>query len=181
MDNNEGEIRYRAAEQFCAAAEKEYEYERARNANLDNKINMTLAFCGVIFAFLFEYLDFRVLFAASHTCAIAPCYECVLRFICILSRALCLVCFARCIYILFRAVSPRTYFAIDTNDLLDYKINELDQNQAYMYLGYKYTEITNENHKENEKRAACYGKSVNWLLFSISFCALSQMIEVNFL
>lgn len=119
MDNNNEKTKYHAAEQFCAAAEKEYEYERSRNATLDNKINMTLAFCGVVFAFLLDYLDIQSLVGDSHTCTTSPCLECSLRFVCIISRVLCVVLFAVCIYKLFLALKPRTYHYLDTNYLLD--------------------------------------------------------------
>ena len=39
--------RYTAAEQFSEASKREYEYELNRNTNLDNKVSITLAFCGV--------------------------------------------------------------------------------------------------------------------------------------
>ena len=181
MDKKNKKTKYHAAEQFCAAAEKEYEYERSRNATLDNKINMTLAFCGVVFAFLLDYLDIQSLVGDSHTCTTSPCLECSLRFVCIISRVLCVVLFAVCIYKLFLALKPRTYHYLDTNYLLDKKIDEVEPLQAYMYIGSKYTELTNLNCKANEERAGLYLKSIYCLLGSIAFCAISQAIEVNFL
>lgn len=71
-------VDYKSSEQFCNAAKTEYEYELGRNSNLDNKVSITLAFCGVVLLFLIKYLDIRSLWVVETQ---LECCQCILRFI----------------------------------------------------------------------------------------------------
>lgn len=183
MDNN-GKSKYHAAEQFCAAAEREYEYELGRNSSLDNKISMTLAFCGVVFAFLLNYLDFSTLCSPSnlpHVCTTSLCAECSIRIICIILQLLCLVAFAICIGMLFSIVNPKQYCRLDPDFLLQETLPEWEPCQAYMYLGVRYKEISDFNYHVNEKRSKRYGLAIIFLVSSTVLFILNETIKTNFL
>ena len=170
-------VEYKASEQFYNAAKSEYDYELNRNAALDNKVSMTLAFCGVVLLFLIGYLDIRSLWSIDLP---HQCWECILRFICSSLQIACVSSFAVCIIKLFGILSPRTYCRLDPNYLLNETLPEWEELKAYMYLGVKYSEIAAFNRRVNEDRTHKYGKAIKWLLFAILFCILSEIIKKNF-
>lgn len=172
------EASYSAAEQFYSAAKAEYEYESNRNSTLDNKVSMTLAFCGVVFLFLISYLDILTIWESN---VAHNCWQCILRFISTMLQIACLSCFIVCIIRLFRILEPKTYCRLDSNYLLTETLPEWKTNQAYMYLGKKYAEITAFNRNVNETRSKEYSCSIKWLLFAMLFCVINEIVKFNFL
>lgn len=171
-------VEYKASEQFYNAAKDEYDYELNRNATLDNKVSMTLAFCGVVLLFLINYLDMRSLWSLTEP---HQCWECILRFMCSVFQIACLSSFSVCIIKLFSILTPKTYCRLDPNYLLNETLPEWETKQAYMYLGKKYAEFTTFNRAVNEERSKKYSKAIKWLLFAILFCVLSEIVKNNFL
>jgi len=171
-------IEYRASEQFCSAAKTEYEYELGRNANLDNKVSITLAFCGAVLLFLIDYLNIRSLWNFD---AQIMCWECILRFLCTIFQIGSLVCFGVCIIRLFLILRPRTYLRVDTEFLLDETLPEWKPEQAHIYLGRRYSQFAANNNKINEKRSQNYSYSVRWLLIAVLMCFFNEIIKFNFL
>lgn len=171
-------VEYNASEQFYNASKCEYDYELNRNTMLDNKVSMTLAFCGVVLLFLINYLDIRSLWVLSTP---HQCWECILRFVCSALQVLCLAFFAVCIIKLFVVLKPKAYCCLDTNFLLKETLPEWNAKQAYMYLGVKYTEFTAFNRAVNEKRSKGYSSAILWLLLSIACCVINELIKYNFL
>lgn len=172
-------VEYKASEQFYTVAKDEYDYELNRNTTLDNKVSMTLAFCGVVLLFLINYLDINSIW--SNLTVPHECWECILRFLCSTFQIVCMVSFAVCIVKLFYILKPKTYCRIDPNYLLSETLPEWEPKQAYMYLGKKYTEISAFNRGVNEERSKKYSTAIKWLLLAILFCILSEIIKQNFL
>lgn len=171
-------VEYKASEQFYNVAKSEYDYELNRNATLDNKVSMTLAFCGVVLLFLLVYLNIRVLWDSNLP---HQCWDCILRFICSLFHVACVSCFAVCIIKLFGILTPTTYCRLDPFFILNETLPEWDKDKAYMYLGVKYSEIAAFNRRVNEDRTYKYGKAIKWLLSAFLFCVLSEIVKNNFL
>lgn len=164
--------KYNSSEQFCDAAKTEYEYERGRNANLDNKVSMTLTFCGVVLLYLINnYLNFRFLWNLDNN----------LKYLCVLFQFGCLLFFCICIFKLFRVLKPREYIRLDTDFLLKDKVPEWENEQSYMYLGIRYSQFAVINNKVNEKRSKDFGCSVKWLLLAILLFMSNEAIQLNFL
>ena len=171
-------VEYNASEQFYHASKDEYDYELSRNTTLDNKVSMTLAFCGVVLLFLISYLDIRSLWNLTYP---HQCWECILRFVCSVLQIVCLAFFAVCIIKLFSILRPKTYCRLDPNYLLRETLPEWQSKQAYMYLGVKYAEFTEFNRAVNEARSREYSRAIRWLLLSILCCAANELIKYNFL
>jgi len=171
-------VNYNASEQFYTAAKEEYDYESGRNSILDNKVSMTLAFCGVVFLFLVNYLDILSLWRTDE---VHSCLRCILKFLSSTLQITCLGCFTVCIIRLFRILKPKTYCRLDANYLLTETLPEWEEKQAYMYLGTKYAELTAFNRNVNETRSKEYSRSIKWLLFAMLFCVLNEIIKFNFL
>lgn len=171
-------VTYRASEQFCCAAKDEYDYESGRNSTLDNKVSMTLAFCGVVFLFFANYLDILTLWKEDTA---YNCWRCILKFISSSLQVVCLGCFTVCIVKLFRILKPKTYCRLDANYLLTETLPEWDKEQAYMYLGKKYAEFAAFNRNVNETRSKEYSRSIKWLLFAMLFCVINEIVKFNLL
>lgn len=171
-------ISYSASEQFYNAAKDEYDYESGRNSILDNKISMTLAFCGVVFLFLISYLDILSIWKTDE---IHSCWRCIFKFISSLLQIACLGCFTVCIIRLFRILKPKTYCRLDANFLLTETLPEWEEKQAYMYLGKKYAEFTAFNRNVNVTRSKEYSCPIKWLLFAMLFCVINEILKFNIL
>lgn len=171
-------VEYNAAEQFCSAAKAEYDYELNRNANLDNKVSMTLAFCGVVLLFLINYLDVVSIWETEGELS---CPQCILRFISSASQITCLAFFGVCIVKLFRMLKPKVYCRLDPEYLLSETLPEWTAQQANMYIGKKYSEFTAFNRIVNESRSKEYSNSIRWLLLSILLCVINEILKFNFI
>lgn len=169
---------YRASEQFYNAAKAEYDYESNRNSTLDNKVSMTLAFCGVVFLLLIGYLD---ILAIWKTGEVNRCWQCIFKFLSSTLQIVCLACFAVCVIKLFLILRPKTYCRLDANFLIKETLPEWEEKQAYMYLGVRYTKFTEFNRNVNEARSKEYSCSVKWLLFAMLFCVINEIIKFNIL
>lgn len=173
-------VEYTSAEQFCEAAKTEYEYELGRNTSFDNKVSITLAFCGVVLLFLINYLDLRsLLFWGSG--ATMMWWEYMTSILCFLLQIGCLVFFVLCIIKLFKVLRPRIYYRLDTEYLLDETLPEWTKEQSYMYLGRRYSEFAASNNIVNETRLKEYTSSIKWLLLSVLLCLINEIIKFNFL
>lgn len=170
--------KYKAAEQFYNAAKAEYDYELNRNANLDNKVSMTLAFCGVVLLFLINYLDISSIWETEVPLI---CSQCVIRFVSSLLQIACLFSFGVCIVKLFRMLRPKVYCRLDPDYLLSEGLPEWTQLQANLYIGKKYSEFTAFNRNVNETRSKEYNNSIRWLLLSILFCVANEALKFNFI
>lgn len=177
-EGEEVPVEYNASEQFYNVAKDEYDYEAGRNAVLDNKVSMTLAFCGVLFLFLVNYLDIRSIWQTDEQLV---CYQCILRFISSLLQVACLAFFTVSIVKLFLILRPKTYCRLDLNFILKDTLPEWDPKQAYMYLGKRYTEFATFNRQVNERRSKSYRWSILWLLCAVLSCVLNEIITFNFL
>lgn len=171
-------IEYKASEQFYNAAKDEYDYEAGRNSTLDNKVSITLAFCGIVFLFLVSYLDIRSIWTTDVQLI---CYQCIFRFVSSLLQLACLGCFTVCIITLFQILRPKTYCRMDSNFLLNETLPEWRPEQAYMYLGKKYTEFTAFNRQVNEDRSKNYSQAIKWLLWAVFLCGFNEVIKLNFI
>ena len=169
---------YKSAKEFCDIAKQEYEYEIERISKLDNKISITLGFCGGAFLFLLGYINIRSLWNFNTQ---LMCVECILRFICTLLQIGCLSFFIVSIILLFKILRPRIYFRFDPNYLLKEETYELDNNQANMFIGVKYSEYAIYNSEINDIRSNEYSNSLKWLLAAIILCFVNEIIKKNFI
>lgn len=170
--------RYTAAEQFSEASKREYEYELNRNTNLDNKVSITLAFCGVILLYLMKYLDIRSIWVPNPS---VSCCLCIIRFVSTLLQIGCLVVFLISIVKLFGVLKPREYCRLDTNFLLKETLPEWSMQQAQMYIGKRYTEIATYNHGLNESRSKKYSQAVFLLSIAVILCLINEFVKYNFM
>lgn len=169
-------VEYKSSEQFCNAAKTEYEYEFGRNASLDNKVSMTLAFCGAVLIFLIDdrgYLDIRSLWSSDALI--------IFRCLCILFQLGCLALFGLCIFKLFGVLRPREYRRLVLTDLLDKSVPEWKPEQAYMYLGGRYLQLVEKSRSVNNARSEKFGNSIKWLLIAILLCFFNEVIKLNIL
>jgi len=172
--------KYKSSEQYCDAAKTEYEYELNRNTKLDNKVSITLAFCGVVLLLFIDYLDVRSLWEVEAQSQM-QCWECILRFLCSVFQIACLAFFGVFIIKLIIILKPRLYLRLDTENLLIEALHEWDNDQAYMYLGIKYSEFAVYNNSVNETRSEEYRKSMKWIAIAAILYFLNEIVKRNFI
>lgn len=177
-ENNQ--IEYPSAEISFNVVQQEYQYELNRSIKLDNKINMTITFCGVIFLFIIKYLDLTSIFNAlnkqTHECAL-----CFIKMICCTGQIAAVGLFIYSIITLIKLLKNRGYLHFNCDEIFDNGLmKEKDEITRY-YISTKYLAATSFNNMTNEKRSKEYDKVVFSLIMLLIICIVVETLKCNFL
>lgn len=178
-DSNE-EVKYPGAESCYEIVRFEYESELGRNSKLDNKISITLTFCGIFFLFLVKYINLLELFDVD----IKTLNERLLCFIvtlCAIFQILIIILFICTVWKLVNLLKTREYKQFDSTVLVSEKMVKKNKDIVQYYVLSKYIQIININNRINEERINDYNKVNKFLIVIVVLLVLVEILRINFL
>lgn len=171
---------YPAADINFSVIQKEYEYELNRSVKLDNKINMTITICGVLFIFIFKFLNFKEIFNSFND-SLAPNVLYFIQSICAFGNIIVFSLFVYCVIKLILLLKSKGYYHFNCDDIFDNDLmSECKENCEY-FIAVKYWSATYQNNITNEKRSKDYNKILWSLCAMLLFCIITIFIKINIL
>ena len=155
-------------------AQREYEKIFEASAKLDNKINVALAFCGVIFFTTIQLLDFSKLdfpinnakefvFSASYC-------------ICVI---LAVILYMNSIINFMKLLNPIGYQIINIEDFIYDEMYKEPEQVMKIYLAVKYVEASSRNYEVSNNRAEQYKKAMVKMITSSILIVIAYLIKYN--
>lgn len=175
MSNN-----YPSSEAAFKIIQNEYEYELNRSTKLDNKISITLTFCGVLFLFILRYLDIWSLIEIIQNSSTGRGLP-LTSVACIIGQVVIVVLFLRAILKLFFLLKTSTYLHVNCDVIFDKNLAKESPEVLQMYMAAKYLAATNENNKTNENRSSQYASALPNLVGVIIACTVVELLKINIL
>lgn len=177
---NEEKTFYPSSSITFSVIQREYEYELNRSIKLDNKINMTITICSVLFLFIFRFLNFKELFGATNN-FINDSAMYFIKTICAFCYIGVFTMFIYCIIRLILLLRTKGYYHYNCNEIFDKNLNFEPKEITEVYIATKYWSSTCINNKTNEKRSKDYNH-VLWVLCAmLILCIITVFIKVNIL
>lgn len=171
---------YPSADVSFDVVQREYEQELNRSLKLDNKINITLTFCGVVFLFVIKYLDFTSIFEASAV-AMNTCQMCFIKAIVAFIQVAVIVLFLYAIIKLISLLHPKGYLHFNCDEIFDKKLMIENEENSKFYILTRYWAATVKNNETNEQRSEIYNKAITSLKTMVILCVVAEFIKMNFL
>lgn len=173
------EENYKGIESCYDMAKLEYERELNRNEKLDNKISITLTFCGVLFLFTLKYLDFMKIFKYDKI-VINSDFMTFIKLVDVSFMLLLCYFFGKCIYILFNSMEAREYIHYKSNVIFDKDLPSSDEDKVKYYNTYLLVKATNRNYVINENRTNRYNLSVRYIKKALFCIVLIELLSYTF-
>lgn len=171
---------YPSAEIAINVAKLEYEYELNRSIKLDNKINITITFCGVIFLFIIKYLDLTAIINASSSW-IDCCLFCLIKIFCCIGYILAVFYFLHAVIKLINLLKTSTYLHFNCDEIFNLKLIEEKEDVTNYYISTQYLAATSKNNETNEIRSNEYNKVIHSLIMLLLISIIVEAIKYNFL
>lgn len=154
----------------------EYDYELNRSSKLDNKINITLTLCGVLFLYIMKF--FNIIGVLNKESVFNS--QNVTTFFVIVSALIyiaIIVFYLKAILKLIALLNPLNYLHINCDEIFDKAlISEPDDITAY-YISTKYLAATAKNAETNNSRSKDYAKVVIFLKIMLIFCFIAEIVS----
>ncbi len=155
-------------------AKTEYEKVFQASEKMDNKLNIAIAFCGVIFLTMIQMLDFSVvsfpiedyfaLFISASYC---------------ISVILAIVLYFFSLRLLIRLVNPTGYIIIDSDSIITEELYRETKENIEIYMTVKYCEATAINSSLSNTRAEKYKKAMSRVYTSVMFVVIAYFLRYN--
>lgn len=171
--------KYKGIEACYDITKTEYERELNRNEKLDNKINITLTFCGVIFLYCLKFLNFMAVFE-NEIRIVNLEFTIFLKLV--YAFVNCSICykFGKALYTLYKTIKLKNYGHLDTNDIFKEQLAELEDDQTKCYLVSVMNKAININYEYNQQRASEYNIAVENIKCTIILIIVSEFLKLNF-
>lgn len=176
-DVNETKLAQEDSSELCFnIIQHEYNHVFERGNKLDNKVNITLTFTGVLFLFIIDLLNIKeyIIFPANEAM--------VLKIVmyCIIALAV-LILYATSIYLLISIINPMKYKRFNTNILLEKNMQRKPMCVVYNYTSIKYSISIKENNNLLDTQFEKYKRAtiIEMIMIGISICL--YIFKYNFL
>lgn len=177
MDENSK--KYIGLESCYDLAKMEYERELERNEKLDNKISMTLTFCGVLFLFVLKYLNFMEIIEYNKVVIDIDFMNCLKIIMLFLGFSICYF-FGKSVYILFSSIEARGYLHYRSNVIFDKNLPCEDEEKVKYYNTSLLVQATSKNRIVNENRVKAYNEAINLIKKTAICIAIMEFLFYTF-
>jgi hypothetical protein len=172
---------YQSANIVYETIQKEYESELNRSTKLDNKINIAVTLCGVLFIFILRFTNFLAIVNATSQNSMSGYTLHDIKVVCIIGNIAIIVLFVYIVISLIKLLGTRGFLHISGDELFDKQIYELTQEQAQIFISARWLAASAKNNETNEARSKKYDKTIRALIIMISICVAMEIIKCNFL
>lgn len=176
--NKKRSEKYKSIDTVYELIQKESDYELNRSVKLDNKINMTLTFSGVIFIYVVNYLNISQLIEFERNISLI---QEALRKCCVIAHILIIVLYLFSMFKLINLLFTRTYFNYRSKELLEKEYHKESVENVKLYVSIRLLSAISVNHETNENRSNIYNEAIRSLGIMIIVCAIVEFIKNNFI
>lgn len=159
------------------SCKNEYNNVFGNAQKLDNKINIAITFCGVLFLSMIEMLDFdgmvKCPIEADESLFATICY------IVLIIVGICLYLWALIEFMVL--ANPTDYKILDMEEILLKELDKEECQNVETYLVIKYIGANNTNSEINNKRAGKYKNGMIKLIVTVVIVIMVYIIKYNFI